>query len=63
MPVFSAAEQVSEIQARLLSAAVELATGGAAQPHVGTGAGGSTSELPWREKARVSSKKIAVKRH
>lgn len=57
MPVFSAAEQVSEIQARLLSAAVELATGGAAQPHVGTGAGGSTSELPWREKARVSRKK------
>ena len=57
MPVFSAAEQVSEIQARLLSAAVELATGGAAQPHVGTGAGGSTSELPWRGKARVSRKK------
>ena len=47
---FSAAEQVSEIQANLLSAAIELATGGTAQPHVGTGGGGSTSELPWRNK-------------
>ena len=47
---FSAAEQVNEIQANLLSAAIELATGGTAQPHVGTGGGGSTSELPWRNK-------------
>lgn len=47
---FSAAEQVSEIQANLLSAAIEVATGGSAQPHVGTGGGGSTSELPWRDK-------------
>lgn len=47
---FSAAEQVSEIQANLLSAAIELATGGAAQPHVGTGGGGSISDLPWRDK-------------
>ena len=31
-------------------AAIELATGGTAQPHVGTGGGGSTSELPWRNK-------------
>ena len=29
-----------------ISAAIELATGGAAQPHVGTGGGGSTSESP-----------------
>ena len=47
---FSAAEQVSEIQANILDAAIELATGGSAQPHVGTGGGGSTSELPWRDK-------------
>ncbi len=47
---FSAAEQVNEVQTNLLSAAIELATGGAAQPHVGTGGGGSTSELPWRDK-------------
>lgn len=47
---FSAAEQVSEIQANLLSAAIELATGGTNQPHVGSGGGGSTSQLPWRDK-------------
>ena len=47
---FSAAEQVNETQSNLLSAAIEVATGGTAQPHVGTGGGGSTSELPWRDK-------------
>ena len=47
---FSAAEQVNEIQDNLLSAAIELATGGSAQLHIGTGGGGSTSELPWRDK-------------
>ena len=47
---FSAAEQVSELQANLLSAAIELATGGSAQPHVGTGGGGFTSDIPGRKK-------------
>lgn len=42
---FSAAEQVNEIQANLLDAAIELATGRTAQPHVGTGSGGSTSVM------------------
>lgn len=60
---FSAAEQVSEIQANLLSAAIELATGGAAQPHIGTGGGGSTSELPWKDKDKNFNKRIAIKRH
>lgn len=60
---FSAAEQVSEIQANLLSAAIELATGGAAQPHIGTGGGGSTSELPWKDKNKNFNKRIAIKRH
>ena len=54
---FSAAEQVSEMQSNLLSAAIELATGGSAQPYVGTGGGGSTSELPWRDKDRHRSNK------
>lgn len=54
---FSAAEQVSEVQANLLSAAIELATGGSAQPHVGTGGGGSMSELSWRDKDRYKSNK------
>lgn len=60
---FSAAEQVSEMQANLLSAAIELATGGAAQPHVGTGGGGSTSELPWRDKDKNFNKRTTIKRH
>ncbi len=60
---FSAAEQVSEIQANLLSAAIELSTGGSAQPHVGTGGGGSTSELPWRDKDKDIKKRTAIKRH
>lgn len=47
---FSAAEQVNEIQANILDAAIEVAAGGSAQPHVCTGGGGSTSELPWRDK-------------
>ena len=60
---FSAAEQVSEIQANLLSAAIDLVTGGADQPHVGIGGGGSTSEMPWRDKDKNLKKRTAVKRH
>lgn len=60
---FSAAEQVSEMQSNLLGAAIELATGGAAQPHVGTGGGGSTSELPWRDKDKNFNKRTTIKRH
>ena len=60
---FSAAEQVSEIQANLLSAAIDLVTGGADQPHVGIGGGGSTSEMPWRDKDKNFNKRTAIKRH
>lgn len=60
---FSAAEQVSEIQANLLGAAFELTTGGTAQLHVGTGGGGSTSELPWNDKDKNLKKRTAIKRH
>ena len=60
---FSVAEQVNEIQANLLSAAIELTTGGTAQPHVGTGGGGSTSELPWRDKDKNFNKRTTIKRH
>lgn len=54
---FSAAEQVSEIQANLLSAAIEVAIGGSAQPHVGTGGGGSTSDMPWGERKKPIRKR------
>ena len=48
--VFEPQEQVNEKQANLLGAAFELAIGGLAQAHVGTGSGGSSSELPWNDK-------------
>lgn len=54
---FSAAEQVSEVQAKLLSAAIELAIGGSAQPQVGTGGGGSTSDMPWGERKKPIRKR------
>lgn len=50
--VFEPQEQVSEAQARLLGAAFMLASGGLAQTHVGTGGGGSKSDLPWGEKKK-----------
>ncbi len=48
--VFEPQEQVNEAQAQLLDAALTLAMGGPAQAHVGTGGGGSQSDLPWGEK-------------
>lgn len=60
---FSAAEQVNEAQANLLDVAIELTAGGAAQPHIGTGGGGSTSDLPWRGKDKNPKKQTAIERH
>ena len=45
--VFEPQEYVSSAQMDLLGAAFMLATGGPAQTRVGTGAGGSHSDLPW----------------
>ena len=45
--VFEPQEQVSPAQIDLLGATFMLATGGPAQTRVGTGAGGSHSDLPW----------------
>ena len=45
--VFEPQEQVSAAQMDLLGAAFMLATAGPAQTRVGTGAGGSHSDLPW----------------
>lgn len=53
--VFESWEQVNEVQANLLGAAFELAAGGSAQAHVGTGSGGSSSELPWGEQKNKHS--------
>ena len=43
---------MNEVQANLLGAAFELAMGGQAQVHVGTGGGGSQSQLPWKDKEK-----------
>ena len=43
-------------QAELLGAAFTLAAGGPAQPHVGTGAGSSSSDLPWGEQKNRSKR-------
>ena len=48
--VFEPMEQVNQIQARMLGAAFILASGGPAQAHVGTGGGGTQSDMPWGEK-------------
>ena len=52
--VFEPHEQVNEVQANLLGVAFELAIGGQAQVHVGTGGGGASSELPWGEQKNKS---------
>ena len=46
---FEPIEQLNEIQAQLLNAALVLASGGPAQPHIGTGGGGSTDHSPWND--------------
>lgn len=50
--VFEPQEQVNGKQAELLGAAFTLAAGGSAEVHVGSGGGGSSSELPWGEQKK-----------
>ena len=45
--LFEPWEQVDESQHSLLAVALQTAAGGIPTPHVGTGAGGSSSDLPW----------------
>lgn len=60
--VFEPQEQVNEAQANLLGATFELVAGGQAQVHVGTGSGGSSSELPWNDKDKYSNKQTTTRR-
>ena len=55
--VFEPQEQVSGKQAELLGAVSTLAIGGPAQTHVGTGSGGSSSDLPWGEQKNKRTNK------
>ena len=54
--VFEPQEQVSKVQAQLLGATFMLTSGGPAQAHVGTGASGSSSDLPWGEQKNRSKR-------
>lgn len=58
--VFEPQEQVNEMQVNLLGAAFEIAIGGQAQVRVGTGSGGSSSELPWDD--NIAKKHTSAKR-
>ena len=60
--VFEPWEQVNEAQANLLGTAFELAAGGPAQTHVGTGSGGSSSELPWGDNDKYPNKQSTRQR-
>ena len=60
--VFEPQEQVSGKQAELLGAAFTLVAGGPAEVHVGTGGGGSSSDLPWRDKDKYSRKQTTIRR-
>lgn len=50
--LFEPWEQVDESQHTLLAIALQTAAGGIPTPHVGTGAGGSTSDLPWNDREK-----------
>ena len=58
--VFDPQEQVNGKQAELLGAVFTLAAGGPAEVHVGTGTGGSSSDLPWND--NVAKKHTSIKR-
>ena len=47
--LFEPCEQIDESQHSLLAVALQTAAGGIQTPHVGTGAGGSSSHLPWND--------------
>jgi hypothetical protein len=53
--IFEPFEQVSQVQTQLLDATFEMLSGGPAQTHVGTGGGGSSSNMPWGEKENDSN--------
>ncbi len=55
--VFEPQEQVSQAQIDLLGAAFMLATGGPAQTSIGTGAGGSHSDLLWDGKKNTGRRR------
>lgn len=54
--LFEPREQVDESQHSLLAIALQTAAGGIPTPHVGTGSGGSSSDLPWKITTKINKK-------
>lgn len=54
--LFEPEEQVDESQRHLLGEFLQMASGGTATPHVGTGGGGS-SDTPWNDRDKESRNK------
>ena len=60
--LFEPWEQVDESQHSLLAIALQTAAGGIPTPHVGTGAGGSSSDLPWNDNDKEKYQRQNTKR-
>lgn len=60
--IFEPFEQVSQVQAQLLGATFEMLSGGPAQTHVGTGGGGSSSDMPWGEKKNDGNMTTSIRK-
>ncbi len=60
--LFEPWEQVDESQHSLLAVALQTAAGGIPTPHVGTDAGGSSSDLPWNDKDKYQRPKTKGRR-
>lgn len=50
--LFEPRNQVDQSQHHLLAVAMQTAAGGVPLPHIGTGGGGSSSDLPWNDRDR-----------
>ena len=54
--LFEPEEQIDESQRHILGELLQMASGGTATPHVGTGGGGS-SDTPWNDRDRENRNK------
>ncbi|WP_290056339.1 plasmid recombination protein [uncultured Muribaculum sp.] len=61
--LFEPWKQVDESQHSLLAIALQTAAGGIPTPHVGTGAGGSSSDLPWNDNDKDKFQRSKSKRY
>ncbi len=59
--LFEPWEQVDELQHSLLAVALQTAAGGIPTSHVGTGAGGSSSDLPWNDNDKNKYQRLKSK--